>query len=80
MAALSDDGTLATLRIRDAAGRPFRELRWGAVRESWELFFGSATVSGLPPGSYAVDVMGADGRRWRGRVDLAPGATRRLSL
>ena len=79
VAALVEAGA-ATLRLTGADGVPFVNVRWGDVRQEWELYRGRQSVSGLPAGSFNVEVTTPDGRTWRRTVSLSPGATTRLDL
>ena len=80
VAALAEEQIAATMRLTATDGQPFAGLRWGIVQREWPLRLGSATVTGLPAGEYGVEVTASDGRSWRGRATVIPGATNRLTL
>ncbi len=80
VAALATEQIVATMRIRDAGGRPVWSLARGWAKAEWQLRFGSRTLAGLPAGTYRVEVSASDGRSWRGQVSVAPGVPGRLSL
>lgn len=78
--ALAEDTARATMRVTGSDGVPFIEVLWGTVRREWPLYGGAHTLSGLPAGSYNVEVTTPDGRRWQGSVGVSPGATTRLEM
>jgi protocatechuate 3,4-dioxygenase beta subunit len=78
---LTGTGALATVRLRDSAGRPFRALGWTAQpRSQWRMEAGRIEFASLPPGSWTVTVETADGRSWSGTSVTTPGAAATLSL
>jgi hypothetical protein len=74
-------GALATVWLRDTAGRPFRALGWTAQpRSQWRMEGGRIEFASLPPGRWTVTVETADGRSWSGTSVTTPGAAATLSL
>ncbi len=79
--ALAGDGTIGTVTVKDASGRPFRTLSmFGRTSAEWPVARGEATVDALPPGTWTVDVAAADGRRWSATQATAPEAVATLTL
>ena len=67
--ALAASDALATLRLLAPDGRPFETLGLGgALHASWPMVGGSATVEGVPAGSWLVEVTAPDGQTWRAPV------------
>jgi hypothetical protein len=59
--ALVETDDVASAMLLDASGRPFRG---GDAATSWELPAGRGVVEGVPAGSWNVQVVTPDGRRW----------------
>ncbi|MEM9596806.1 MAG: carboxypeptidase-like regulatory domain-containing protein, partial [Acidobacteriota bacterium] len=60
---LVDAEAVASLVVRDAAGRPFQHLAWGgALETAWTVSGGRAVVEGIPAGQWTVEATAADGR------------------
>ena len=67
--ALAASDALATLRLLAPDGRPFETLGLGgALHASWPMVGGSATVEGVPAGSWLVEVTAPDGQTWHAPV------------
>ncbi|MCP3978090.1 MAG: hypothetical protein GY716_01995 [bacterium] len=78
---LSGDGSIATVRIEDSSGRPFRTLGWGGKPQAeWRMSGGRIEFGSLPPGNWTVVVSGAGGKTWRGTQQTAPGTSPVLLL
>jgi hypothetical protein len=72
--ALADTGRYGALRLLAADGSPWGGLDWiGRPRVEWELQSGRARVTGVPPGSWTVEVTTPDGERRTATVTTAPG-------
>ena len=70
---LSGTNTVATARVRDASGTPFRTLGWsGAPRAEWPVAGGKIEFGTLPPDTWTVEVAAADGRTWKGTATTTP--------
>lgn len=79
--ALSGSNTVATARVRDASGQPFRSLGWsGSPRGEWPVSAGQIEFGSLPPDSWTVEIAAADGRTWHGTATTSPGAPASLVL
>ena len=71
---LSGDGSPATLTLTDGSGRPFRSLEWfGDPVDRWTLQEGTWSSAVLPPGTWNITVMAADGRSWQGSGNTGDG-------
>lgn len=72
--ALVESDRIATARLFDAAGRPFKTVSEGGTpAERWELRGGVADVAGVPPGEWTVEVVAGDGQTWRQSLVAAVG-------
>ncbi len=79
--ALMGQAGLATVRVQDERGLPFRGLSWAAQpRGEWRMEGGRIELVSLPPGRWTVNVAAADGRSWSGTSVTTPGSTSVLSL
>lgn len=70
---LVDDPALGTVKVFDSSGQPYKTMFWMQTREEWPMAKGRATVTGLSPGTWSLQVTTPDGRSWQGQVQLAPG-------
>jgi len=78
---LAGSNTVATARLRDAAGIPFRTLGWsGSPREEWPVSGGRIEFGALPPDTWTVEIATADGRTWRGTATTTPAEQATLVL
>ncbi len=78
---LSGTSAIATVRLQDGQGRPFRSLSWlGSPRSEWRMTQGELRLRSLPPGTWNVTVTTADGRSWQGTQSTAPNAPAELKL
>jgi protocatechuate 3,4-dioxygenase beta subunit len=81
VAELGDPASVATVRLADSDGRPFRSLSWNAQPQSeWRMSGGFMEFRSLPPGSWNVSVSSPDGRTWQGSTATTAGATAVLAL
>jgi hypothetical protein len=79
--ALSGTGRLATVRLTDAAGRPFRALGWnGQVQQEWRMGNGQLELGELPAGAWSVRVVADRGQSWSGMQTTVPGGAVELVL
>ena len=78
---LADDEGVATVVLRGADGRPFLFYRWAMyVRAEERMASGRTTLSGLPSGSWTVEVTGRDGRRWSAQAVTVAGSGSMVEL
>ncbi len=72
---------VATVRVKDGNGRPFRSLGWqGSPRSEWRITDGTIDFRSLPPGSWTVEITAADGRAWQGSQATSPGVAAELVI
>jgi protocatechuate 3,4-dioxygenase beta subunit len=78
---LNDSGAVATVKVADASGTPFRSLGWtGRPESEFRMAGGQLEFGSLPPGSWSVTVAAADGRTWKGDAVTTAGTTAELHL
>ena len=71
VADLAQTDLIATLSLFGSDGRSFRGLDVATgFRDSWQLVGGRATVEGIPPGTWTVHVVAADGRLYSGSAQV----------
>lgn len=69
---LAESNRIATLRLRDAQGRPFLGLdAAGRPVTEWLVVGGAAEVAGVPAGSWILEAATGDGRVWEGTIVTA---------
>ena len=78
---LSGSNAIATVSLKADTGQPFRALSWtGQPQSEWRMAGGSMELSSLPPGSWSVSVVTADGRTWQGISVTTPNNLTELRL
>jgi hypothetical protein len=78
---LQSSNTVASVRLLDAQGNPFRSLDWeGRPRSEWQFSGGRIEFASLPPGDWNVHVSAADGRSWKDSAVTSVGARPELVL
>ncbi|MEO8503357.1 MAG: carboxypeptidase-like regulatory domain-containing protein [Acidobacteriota bacterium] len=68
-----DSGSTPAKASLSNGGRDFRAPGWSDVRSTWNLGYGTTTIDGVPPGSWTVRVVAADGRVWSTTVEALAG-------
>lgn len=78
---LEGSALLARIHLTDVRGVPLSlPRRGGALQSQWSLFYGRASVDGLPAGSWSIEVVAADGRTWEGRGTVVAGLSSQVIL
>ncbi|HET9768326.1 MAG TPA: carboxypeptidase regulatory-like domain-containing protein, partial [Thermoanaerobaculia bacterium] len=77
---LAGEAVTAKATLTGGDGRPFASINWSTVRREFDVSYGRITLTGLPAGTWKVDVVAPDGRRWSGSAVTAPGATASVEL
>ena len=54
-------------------GRPFKNLGWGGLEDSWRLFGGEVSIDALPPGRWILSITTTDDRTWQRSVNRVAG-------
>ncbi len=77
---LASEAVIAKATLTGGDGRPFASIEWSTVRREFSFSYGRTTINGLPAGTWKVDVVAPDGRRWSGSAVTAPGGTATVEL
>lgn len=80
--ALRDAFGLPRVFLTDQAGRPYRApgLPRHADRALWPVLAGSATLDGLPPGTWVVTVHEPGGRTWTATATVTAGEVSKVTI
>lgn len=76
----AEEASILVATVRGADGQLFRS-GWGTnVNSEVRIYRGSALVRSLPAGTWTVEAVAPDGRRFRGTATTQPGATTTIEL